>query len=679
MRGLSRHLLVAAGYLAVAIISTWPLITVLDTHLIGHPFGDSYEYAHHIWWINHALRTGQPLFFQPLLLHPEGLSALWLWSAPLQSFPAWLLLFAMPLPAAFNLAALLTLALNGWAMWLLASRALVPGRHAAALIAGLVFMLYPSFQGQLAAGHTGLIVVWPLPLYTLMLLRLREGGAQRMRIILTGVLLAVSLWGNPLNLIFLVLPVTGVFVAVLFVHREWSALRRTLAAVALGLLLGAIFIVPLLLEPSGALSEEGSVRYSAALFGLVAPSFYHPLFSGLEYPRRIMGIDPFELASYAGAIVIGLAALALRKTRAARFWLLLAAVAWVFSLGPLLKPFDAPFALTLDGYPTHIPLPWALAQNLPVIGIVRTPARFNFAIGLALAALAATGAAALLEKIPRPAVRALAAVALGGLIAFEYQTFWPLPTLPAAIPQPIQQLGQRADVRAVFDVPWAHPLTSKDGLFLQTGHGLPLIGGHITRRTPLDPAKGVLLEETLDPALLDAAGVDVIILHRGWADSQGRTEARLRAQLGQPWYEDARFAVFEVPAYAGDAPGFVTVNIVPEQIDERGELFLYAPVPGTVTLTGAVSAPAPRRAVVTINGETVSEWTAAGASSLNIPIALPAAGYHTIGLHVVPPCPQPPDPALACAPLFARELALVNFVPAPADDALSSRNDDQYD
>jgi hypothetical protein len=678
MRGLGRHLLVAAGYLAVAIISTWPLITAFDTQLIGHPFGDSYEYAHHIWWINHALRTGQPLFFQPLLLYPDGLSALWLWSAPLQSFPAWLLLFALPLPAAFNLAALLTLTLNGWSMWLLASRALVPGQHAAALIAGLVFMLYPTFQGQLAAGHTGLIVVWPLPLYALMLLRLREGGGMQ-RVIFTGMLLAVSLWGNPLNLIFLALPITGVLVAVVFAHRQWGALGRMLAAVGIGLLLAAVFIVPLLLEPGGTLPEEGSVRYSAALFGLVAPSFYHPLFSGLEYPRRIMGIDPFELTSYAGAIVIVLAVWALRKTRAAGLWLLLAAVAWMFSLGPLLKPFDAPFTVTVDGYPTHIPLPWALAQNLPVIGIARTPARFNFAIGLALAALAAIGAAAVLAKIPRPAARALAAAALGGLIAFEYQSFWPLPTLPAAIPQPIQQLGQRADLRAVFDVPWAHPLTSKDGLFLQTGHGLPLIGGHITRRTPLDPAKGTLLEETLDPALLDAAGVDVIILHRSWADAEGRTEARLRARLGEPWYKDARFAVFEVPTYTGDAPGFIAVSMVSEQIDDQGELYLYAPVPGMVTLRGTVSAPTPRRAIVTVNSEPVREWTAAGPFSLNIPITLPTAGYHTIGLHVDPPCPQPPDPALACAPLFARELALVNFVPAPVVDALSSMNDDELD
>ena len=47
------------------------------------------------------------------------MSAPLLWSLPLQSFPAWLFAFVMPLPAAFNLAALLTLALNGWAMFFL--------------------------------------------------------------------------------------------------------------------------------------------------------------------------------------------------------------------------------------------------------------------------------------------------------------------------------------------------------------------------------------------------------------------------------------------------------------------------------------------------------------------------------------------------------------------------------
>jgi hypothetical protein len=94
--------------------------------MIGHPFGDTYEYTHHIWWINHALRRAVALF-QPVLLYPMG----WkphICGAP-RCNPSWLLMFIMPLPVAFNLSALLTLALNGWAMWVLSRQLLADSRQ----------------------------------------------------------------------------------------------------------------------------------------------------------------------------------------------------------------------------------------------------------------------------------------------------------------------------------------------------------------------------------------------------------------------------------------------------------------------------------------------------------------------------------------------------------------------
>src|SRR5690606_28065046 len=113
---LRHHLIAFTFYFAAAVVMTFPLITMMNERMVGHPFGDTYEYTHHIWWMNHSLRTGQSPFFMPVLMHPHGLEAAWLWGAPLQSFPAWLLMFVMPLPLAFNLSALLMLALNGWAM-----------------------------------------------------------------------------------------------------------------------------------------------------------------------------------------------------------------------------------------------------------------------------------------------------------------------------------------------------------------------------------------------------------------------------------------------------------------------------------------------------------------------------------------------------------------------------------
>jgi hypothetical protein len=154
------NLVVFLFYFFLAVVITWPLVTMLGTHFAGYSNGDAPEMTRHIWWLKHALQTGQPLVFQPLLAYPDGLEGVILWSNPLQFFPAWLFAFVMPLPAAYNLQALLNLALSGWAACFLVRHLT---RHApAALVAGVVFMASPAIQGHLAGGHGGLLVQWPL-------------------------------------------------------------------------------------------------------------------------------------------------------------------------------------------------------------------------------------------------------------------------------------------------------------------------------------------------------------------------------------------------------------------------------------------------------------------------------------------------------------------------------------
>jgi hypothetical protein len=438
-----------------------------------------------------------------------------------------------------------------------------------------------------------------------------------------------------------------------------------LTALVLGAVLSAPFLLPILREQSSQpsfLREDGSVQYSASVLGIVAPSFYHPLFSELEYPHRVLGIDPFEGASYIGIIVAALAIIALWKVKRARWWLLLALIAWVLSLGPLLKLFDSPLSLRVAGYPTYVSLPWALFQNLPLLSIARTPARFNFTVGLAIAVMAGYGVAYLFPRL-KPPVRWIGLIVLIALIIFEYQFFFPLPTVPATIPEPITALSDRDDVRAVFDIPWEHLLTDKDGMYLQTGHGLPMIAGHITRRTPLDPAKGFLLQRTLDPALLDMTGVDIIILHKDWDDEDGLTDAFLREHLGAPFYEDERIAVFNVPPYAGDAPGFIASIELPEDITSSADLYFYAPQPGTVTLTGQVASDNPRDTILYLDNAPILEWTVQGEMGLNVPIEIETSGFHTLIIATDPPCPEVSDPALECVALRVSDVELEGYTP----------------
>ncbi len=647
--------LVAPGllYLGVIVLVTWPL--VIGGDFIGHSFGDTYEYTRHIWWIKQALQTGQPLYWQPLLGYPDGLSGLWLWANPLQSFPAWLFAFVMPLTAAFNLAILLRLALNGWAMYLLARD--LTGRTGPALLAGLIFMLYPAFQGQLAIGHTGLLLLWPVPLLILSLRRLALEGGRRWLLLSAG-LFVVSLWGSILLLIYLVGPLIGYLLLRHLLRRNWLALRRLIPALLLGGLVSLLFIGPFLVEESqqpARLDEGGDVTYSADLLGLLTPSPQHPLYAQLDYTGRALGIDPWERLAYVGLIAAGLALVGLWRKREARFWLPLGGVAWLFSLGPLLKVLDSVVTLNLGDYTSNVTLPWLAFANLPLLNIVRTPARFNFTVGLVVAVLAAYGAALLWDRVK--AGRSLLFVGLAVLIVLDLQSYWPFPTTPGTVPLKIQALAGRDDIRAVMNLPWDHLLAQKDGMFLQTGHHKPLIAGHVTRRTPVDPAKLTVLQRTLDPALLDREGVDVLILHKQWAAPNDRDRV---LALGQPFYEDERILALEVPDPTAP-PAFQAVYDRDFAVNDQQASYFFAPEPGWLHLSAQLTS-ADRDLHLSLDGEMTRQRSDPG--PLDLPVFVASAGYHTLTWTVTPACPAHHLELLACRSAEISGLTLTDFQPA---------------
>ncbi len=514
-----RHIAVFGFYLVVTLIVTFPGITSLSTRFLGHETGDSIEMARHIWWFGQALRTGQDLFYQPLMAYPDGLSGILLWAHPLQFFPAWLFGLLLPLALAFNLTMLLSLALNGWAMYWLMGH-LLKRDDTPPLVAGLIFMIFPTVQGHLFAGHTSLMVQWPVPLYIYALLRLIERPARRY-FGLAVLFFVASVAGHGIQFIHMQIPLTGVFVLVLLWRREWHNAGRVLRVAVVGSLIMLIFLVPLAIEAvnTPALSDDsGSVTYSLDLLAIVTPSFGNPVFDRmLNYPRQVLGTNLVEGSAYLGIISTSLAGIGLWKWRESRWWLLLAVVAWILALGSLLKVFNSPVLLERGTYQTYVTLPWSAFSDLPLFSLARSPGRFAFALGLALAVMAGYGMAAVTANRQRNRQWLMAGVLMAGII-FEYQIYWPFPTVPAEVPTPIADIANRDDVRAVFNVPTGNPLATKQAMYLQTAHERPIIGGQMTRQTPVNPAVLNLLEGTLNPGLLDAAGVDFVIVHRQYAD-----------------------------------------------------------------------------------------------------------------------------------------------------------------
>jgi hypothetical protein len=584
MPKLLRHVLIIVAYFVIALLIVGHVPTILFNHFIGSQTGDSYEMARNVWWFGFALRNGQEIFYQSWLGYPNGIDGAVLMSVPLQYFPMWALAMVLPLPIAYNLVVLLWMALNGWSMyWLVKSLAPSLAQQTAeerktsdapALLAGLVYMAFPTFQTHLAEGHAGLIVAWAAPLYLWALFRYTEAKTGVWRWLVAAVLFFyLSTTGHILQSIFVLLPITAAFGLGKLWQRDWLAIGRIFG---MGLLASGVLLVALYPAIRSATTEsaygdiQGYVRYSADLLALFSPSFLHPIFDSiLAYPRRVLGTNLAEGAAYIGLIATVLVILGLVKKREARWWLLLAGLAWILSLGPVLKLFDQP--VLING--ATIPLPFALVQNLPAFNLARTPARFNFTLALALAVMVGYGTQWLWERLGKGHYLLMILLAAG--ILWEYQSFWPMPLLPAAIPQAVVDLREEAGLRAVFDIPYDHALAAKDGLYLQTGHELPLLAGQITRTTPVNPAMLAILQETLDPALLQDVGVDIVILHRQRAGNNAEALAnRANQKLGAPIYEDASITIYRVPQVEA-----IELNYA---FDERETLFADG-----ITLTGA--------------------------------------------------------------------------------------------
>lgn len=678
---LQTHAFIILFYFALALIITWPLVTVLSTHLAGFAYGDGHEMARHVWWYNHALRTGQDVFYQPLLGYPDGIDGVLYWAHPLQFFPAWLFAYFLPLPAAANLAILLAMALNGWGMYCLAAHLLNDARIPA-LVSGVVFMAAPTFQGHLGGGHAGLMIMWPVPLYLLALFKLRDlnhaesvgahsrapimkipianliGDRKTRRWLALAILFFVlSNTGHVLQLIYVLLPVTGIFMLTRLIRREWLALARTIVVGVLGCALLMIFLLPVAqstLSTPAYTDEGGFVRYSADLLSIISPSFYHPLYSLLDYPRRVLGVNLEEGVSYIGLVAGIFALIGVWKKSVARWWLSLALIAWVLSLGPLLKIFDQPVSLEIDGYPSYITLPWSALQNLPFFSLARTPGRFNFALALAVAALAGYGAAWVWERVYSHMSLQRILFILGiAAILFDYQVYWPLPTISAAIPEQVYALRERNDIRAVFDIPWDNLIAAKDALYLQTAHQLPLVGGHLTRSTPVSPAKLTLLQATLDSALLNAAGADLIVLHKAYVSPE--IDLFTREKLGQPFYEDAAIALFDRPETQAKNPS-ARLLTTQATTSNNADSYLYESQRGWVNFSGILAAEG-RKVELYLDRQLIHRWTVDGEMTFDVPIPVSVQTYHTVRLALNPPCPQLQESSLRCRALEIRDLS----------------------
>ena len=183
-------LFLAATYIVLSCVLTWPLAVHLHTDLPGPIGGDTGVYAWNLWIFAHELLEHGRLPFSTthVFAYTNGTDFSLHNYSPMADLLAVPLVPTIGIVAAFNSVVLLMMAANGVGMYLLARQ--IGLRRPYAWLAGAVFMATPAISSRVTA-HLSLVCAAPLPLFAASLLRTLE-GLRRRDALVTGALVAIA-------------------------------------------------------------------------------------------------------------------------------------------------------------------------------------------------------------------------------------------------------------------------------------------------------------------------------------------------------------------------------------------------------------------------------------------------------------------------------------------------------
>ena len=541
------RLAVLLGYMALGVLTTWPLAARMGTHVIqrGPALVDAGQGVWNMWWVRAALLSGQNPYLTGHIFYPERVNLFWqTLSLPnaLLTLPA--LLPAGPVAAA-NLLILLSFGLGGYALYRLALA--VSGDRTGALIAGAAFVCAPFHMQMILGGPLEIIAVHWIPLYLLLLLRaLHRPGVARALAAAAGLLLT-SLASQYYGLYCAIYSAFHILLAALLASERppgsaHAGLAPRLRLLGVGLLVALVWAGTLLLftgspDTVGAAAPEDwlerQLYHSVALVDFLAPNVLHPLW-GAAVASWLGRLHPFgvEAGALPGVTLALLALAGLRRFWARAWpWLALALLAALCAMGPQLQ---------ITNTPTGVPLLFSLFDLAGPFKNSSRPAYFVPVMLVPVCVLAAFGTAALRRGVSGWPGR-LIPTGVGLLVLGELLVgAWPLlPVRPAAFAAALEAQPPGA----VLELP---PQNDRSQYMVnQICHGRPLAGGYLAR-TPDYPAAAFpstmqRLWEAAPPAVdifpvppeaeLSALGIRYVVLH---PDAMtGRHAEAIRATLAQ--------------------------------------------------------------------------------------------------------------------------------------------------
>lgn len=533
------------GYACLTALFTYPLVAQLGTR-VGGSGDDPFIFLWNNWWTKQVLATGASPYWSPYLYFPNGASLVFhsfSWTNSLLALA--IEPFAGPI-VSYNLVLMSGYALTGWGTYLLSSY--LTERAGAAFVAGAVCAFAPYRITQ--ASHPLFVSIGWMPLALLFLIRcVREGRARHA--VLAGVctaLVGLTAW----HLLILATAAFALVLGHLFLAEREHVSRGSIRLIALAGLLAATLMMPALapllrVQFGGDADEEIYVRQDERtqtdLLAYVVPNRLQPVYGGLFTTFYDRFQKNRNYIAFLGYSVLALGVLgAWKSRRAALPWVLLAAFYGLMALGPILR-FNGRL------YP-GVPMPYRLIGWTPFVRLLKQPDRFNLVLGLPVGVLVGYGLGWLHQRwdarLGQRWAWAVWAVC-GMVIAFEYVSI-PMWTIGADYPAVVDRLCETEAQTAVLDIPMGRAV-DKRYLYHQTVHGMPIVGGHISRplagtyrfieahpllKTIHDGTSLTMSDEELANEMHALADNDVsfIVLHKG------RTSEELEINWGErlsPW------------------------------------------------------------------------------------------------------------------------------------------------
>lgn len=421
LRRSKTDLIVLFGYAAIS-------FGYFGWRLLPHPgrllIGSGHDLQIFIWsfaWWPHAIGSWTNPFVSHAIYAPSGVNLAWTASAPglALAFSPITVLFG-PV-AAYNVAALLLPALAAWTAYLLCRH--LTGSTWASIVGGYLFGFSTAILRQQLYGHLHMTGVFLLPLFALVILRyVRAELSARGLAWRLGVLLALQLsFSTEFAFTLTLILALGLLLAFWLFRDARRRLRSSLAPIAAGYALGAVFAAPLLVF---------------VLLGFVSRSFISPVVKdagtdllNFVVPTPVIAIGGTSFSSVRGhflaagasgylglptLLIVGAFALRARRFANARFLVAMFAICAVIALGT---------SFVVNGHKVIVLPWWSAAAHLPALNNT-LPFRFTTYVSLAAAVIVAFWTATAKGRIyARPYL--LPVLAVAALVPAAWRTSYP--------------------------------------------------------------------------------------------------------------------------------------------------------------------------------------------------------------------------------------------------------------